>query len=150
MSWKKNQETLDNQANYSSPKSDRLSISTTRVIVRGKFTEDVPSAERAYLKIVKADGKGEIIDLRNLGVNEAIIGRSPDCDIELAVDSVSRKHARVVLRNEEYHIEDMNSTNGVYVNGVKVVKCVLRDNDQIEIGGVKIIFNEEKTLKGRS
>jgi hypothetical protein len=31
---------------------------------------------------------------------------------------------------------------------VKVVKCVLRDNDQIEIGGVKIIYNEEKTLKG--
>jgi pSer/pThr/pTyr-binding forkhead associated (FHA) protein len=112
--------------------------------------EDVPLAERAYLKILKADGKGEIIELGSLGVNEAVIGRSLDCEIRLGVDSVSRKHARVALRNEEYHIEDMNSTNGVYVNGVKVVKCVLRDNDQIEIGGVKIIFNEEKTLKGRS
>ena len=46
-------------------------------------------------------------------------------------------------------MEDMNSTNGVYVNGVRVVKCVLRDNDQIEMGGVKIIFKEEKTLKGK-
>jgi pSer/pThr/pTyr-binding forkhead associated (FHA) protein len=148
MSSKKNQETLNSQANHAPPKSDRLGFSTTRVILRGKFTEDVPSAERAYLKVLKEDGKGVIVELESLGGTETIIGRSPECDISLAVDSVSRKHARVALRNEEYHIEDMNSTNGVYVNGVKVVKCVLRDNDQIEIGGVKIIYNEEKTLKG--
>ena len=117
--------------------------------MRGKFSEEVPLAERAYLEILKEDGENQIIELGNLAGLEATVGRSPDCDIRLAVDSVSRKHARFALRNEEYHIEDMNSTNGVYVNGVRVVKCVLRDNDQIEMGGVKIIFKEEKTLKGR-
>jgi len=111
--------------------------------------EEVPFAERAYLEVLREDGKNQIIELGSLGGADAIIGRGSDCDIRLSVDSVSRKHAKVALRNEEYHIEDMNSTNGVYVNGVRVVKCVLRDNDQIEMGGVKIIFKEEKTLKGR-
>jgi hypothetical protein len=147
MRSKNKQETLDIQADHVRPKSDRVSFTTTKVILRGKFTEDVPSAERAYLKVLNEDGNGEMIELQHFGGIETIIGRGPDCDIRLAVDSVSRKHARVALRNEEYHIEDMNSTNGVYVNGVKVVKCVLRDNDQIEIGGVKILFNEEKTWK---
>ena len=145
----KNRETPNNQVNRAPQESDRLGFSTTRVILRGKFTEEVPSAERAYLKVLKEDGQNEVFELRSLSGTDVIIGRTPDCTIRLTVDSVSRKHARVTLRNDEYHIEDMNSTNGVYVNGVKVVKCVLRDSDQIEIGGIKIIFNEEKTLKAK-
>jgi pSer/pThr/pTyr-binding forkhead associated (FHA) protein len=53
-------------------------------------------------------------------------------------------HARIIYRNEEYQIEDLGSTNGVYVNGIKVEKCILREQDVIEIGGVKILFVEEK------
>jgi pSer/pThr/pTyr-binding forkhead associated (FHA) protein len=78
-----------------------------------------------------------------------IIGRSLECRIRLADESVSTKHARGVFRSEECQIEDLNSTNGVYVNGVRIVKCGLRNNDQIEIGSARLIFNEEKTLKGK-
>jgi pSer/pThr/pTyr-binding forkhead associated (FHA) protein len=149
MRTKKHRESPDRQAKHSSQEGGGPSFSTTRVILRGKYAEEVPFAERAYLEVLGEDGKNRIIELGDLGGSEATIGRGPHCDIRLAVDSVSRKHARIALRNEEYHVEDMNSTNGVYVNGVRVVKCVLRDNDQIEMGGVKIIFKEEKTLKDR-
>lgn len=149
MRSKKQREAPDEGAKHASQEGDGRSFCTTRVILREKFAEEIPLAERAYLEVLREDGKNQIIELGNLGGSEATIGRGPDCDIRLVVDSVSRKHARVALRNEEYHLEDMNSTNGVYVNGLKVVKCVLRDNDQIEMGGVKIIFKEEKTLKGR-
>jgi pSer/pThr/pTyr-binding forkhead associated (FHA) protein len=81
-----------------------------------------------------------------LGERAVVIGRSAECDIQLEVQNVSRKHASVFFHNEEYLIEDLESTNGVFVNGIKVVKCVLRNNDQIEIGGVKLVFNEEKRL----
>jgi pSer/pThr/pTyr-binding forkhead associated (FHA) protein len=77
-----------------------------------------------------------------LGEEEVFIGRAPECLIQLSVENVSRKHARITFRNEEYQIEDLGSTNGVYINGIKVEKCTLRKHDQIEIGGVKIIFNE--------
>ncbi len=50
------------------------------------------------------------------------------------------------LHNEEYLIEDLGSKNGVFVNGIRVVKCILRNSDQIDIGGVKLVFREEKRL----
>jgi pSer/pThr/pTyr-binding forkhead associated (FHA) protein len=81
-----------------------------------------------------------------LSERAVVIGRSAECDIQLGVQNVSRNHAQVVFHDEEYLIEDLESTNGVFVNGIKVVKCVLRNNDQIEIGGVKLVFNEEKRL----
>ena len=142
---KTNREAL-RETHDATPPGDEEAFANTKVISRGKFTEKIYFAERAYFEILRGDGRNEIIEL---GDGDVIVGRSPECDIRLAVDSVSRKHARVIFRNEDYHIEDLNSTNGVYVNGVRVVKCVLRNNDQVEIGGVKIIFNEEKTLKGR-
>lgn len=122
---------------------DRNGFDTTEEISRGKFADLLPQAQRAYLEITGSEEKdGEF----ELGERAVVIGRSADCDIQLGVQNVSRKHAAVVFQNEEYLIEDLESTNGVFVNGIKVVKCVLRNNDQIEIGGVRLVFNEEKRL----
>jgi pSer/pThr/pTyr-binding forkhead associated (FHA) protein len=117
---------------------------TTVEMDRDRLPGELPVALRARFEIIASDGRNDIIDL---GDHEILIGRSPKCDIHIPFESVSRKHARVTFRNEEYFIEDLDSTNGLYVNGIKVEKCVLRNNDQIEIGGVKILFHEEKTLK---
>ncbi len=122
---------------------DRNGFDTTAEIPRGKFADLMPLSQRAYLEITGSEEKDGIFEL---GESSVVIGRSTECDIQLGVQNVSRKHARVFLQNEEYLIEDMESTNGVFVNGIKVVRCVLRNNDQIEIGGVKLVFNEEKRL----
>jgi len=122
---------------------DRNGFDTTDEIPRGKFAAIMPVAQRAYLEVTGSEEKDGIFEL---GETEVVIGRSTECDIQLGVQNVSRKHARVLFQNEEYLIEDLGSTNGVFVNGIKVAKCVLRSNDQIEIGGVKLVFNEEKRL----
>ena len=121
-----------------------VDFSTTSQIKRETFTGKVPVARRAYFEVVAHDENNQSIELRE---GEIIVGRSPKSDIHLPVDNVSRRHARILFRNEEYHIEDLNSTNGLYVNGIRVEKCALRNNDQIEIGGVKILFREEMTFK---
>ena len=123
---------------------DDVNFSTTSQIKRETFTGKIPVARRAYFEVVSYDEKNESIEL---GEREVIVGRSPKSDIHIPIDNVSRRHARILFRNEEYHIEDLNSTNGLYVNGIRVEKCVLRNNDQIEIGGVKILFREEMTFK---
>ena len=82
-----------------------------------------------------------------LGEEDIIIGRVTECDIQLMVENVSRKHARITYRNEEYQIEDLGSTNGIYINGIKVEKCILRNQDLLEVGGVKILFKEEKVVE---
>jgi len=122
---------------------DRDGFDTTEEIPMGKFAALMPVSQRAYLEITGSKEKDGIFEL---GETEVVLGRSTECDIQLGVQNVSRKHARVVFQNEEYLIEDLGSTNGVFVNGIKVAKCVLRGNDQIEIGGVKLVFNEEKSV----
>jgi len=69
-----------------------------------------------------------------------LIGRSEKCDISLKLSNVSRNHARIHYIDETYIIEDLESTNGTYVNNVRIKKCALHDHDQIKIGGAKILF----------
>ena len=118
--------------------------STTVELYMGSFVGEIPSKHRAYMEIISPGDKNEVIEL---GEGDIHIGRSPKCEIQLQVKNVSRKHARVFFRNEEYHIEDLGSTNGTYVNGIRVEKCILRNHDQVEIGGVRVLFKEEKTLQ---
>ena len=123
--------------------NDQLVHASTIQFNRDVLTGRFAVKQHAYLEVLCPDQRSEIFEL---GEGEAIIGRSKQCDIQLPFEDVSRRHARVMFRNEEYHLEDLDSTNGVHVNSVKVVKCVLRNNDQIEIGGVKILFSEEKII----
>jgi len=118
--------------------------SATIQVPREAFIGEIPMKQRAYLEITGISKKVKVVELRR---EETVIGRTSECDIPLPSNNVSRKHACVGFRNEEYHIKDLNSTNGVYVNGVKIEKCVLRNLDQIEIGGIKLLFNEEQTLE---
>jgi two-component system cell cycle response regulator len=64
-----------------------------------------------------------------------VIGRSGDADLQLDRESVSRKHARIVHPEDGvWRIEDLGSTNGVYVNDAKVIDHRLADGDIIKIG----------------
>ena len=125
---------------------ERDGFTTTVEMVRTNLSETVPVRERAYLQILSPQERKRVIEL---GDKDIVMGRSPECDIQFIVENVSRRHARVFFHNEEYMIEDLESTNGLFVNGVKVVRCALRNNDQIELGGVKLLFNEEKGLQPR-
>lgn len=117
---------------------------STRELAREKVIEQIPI--KPCLKIVGLEGKNKVI---YLGEEEITIGRSSECDIQLPVNTVSGKHARIIFRNEGFVLEDLGSRNGTYVNGVKTVKCILRNNDQVTTGGVRIIFVEETELPGK-
>jgi pSer/pThr/pTyr-binding forkhead associated (FHA) protein len=114
-------------------------FSSTQEIPRKTFVGRIPTIQHAFLEIMD-DEKRRI----TLGEDDVTIGRTPECDIQILASNVSRKHARILYHNEEYRIEDLGSTNGIFVNGVKVERCVLRKHDVLEIGGIKILFIEEK------
>src|ERR687889_387818 len=75
-----------------------------------------------------------------LARNEIVLGRGADCDIQVDRDSVSRRHARVYRTGESWSVEDLQSTNGSYVNDVPVTKSVLRDADFLKIGAAIFKF----------
>jgi len=65
------------------------------------------------------------------------IGRTPDNNIVLECKYVSNSHARIYLKNNSYVVRDMNSTNGTFLNDVKVERpTVIKNDDLINVGGV--------------
>src|SRR5688572_13970855 len=72
--------------------------------------------------------------------NEIVLGRGADCDIQVDRDSVSRRHARVFRSGESWSVEDLQSTNGSYVNDVPVDRSVLRYGDFVKIGAAIFKF----------
>lgn len=65
---------------------------------------------------------------------DIFIGRSPECDIILKEPSVSWKHAVIRIEPNGWHIEDLNSTNGTFVNERQIQSASLTSNDRIHIG----------------
>jgi pSer/pThr/pTyr-binding forkhead associated (FHA) protein len=68
------------------------------------------------------------------------LGRGPDNDLVMADSAVSRYHARIIDRQAIFHIEDLGSLNGTYVNGVKTASRLLKDFDIIRLGHHLLIF----------
>ena len=68
------------------------------------------------------------------------IGRAPGCELHVDSSSVSRHHALILLGMREAIIEDLNSTNGVILNGRKVTRQVLNDGDVLTIGEIQFRF----------
>lgn len=68
------------------------------------------------------------------------LGRSRTNNIKLATEDASRKHCQIVKTPIGYKISDLKSSNGTYVNGVKISEKELVDGDKIQIGQIKILF----------
>ncbi|PIQ24575.1 hypothetical protein COW36_11195 [bacterium (Candidatus Blackallbacteria) CG17_big_fil_post_rev_8_21_14_2_50_48_46] len=72
------------------------------------------------------------------------IGRSKDNDLVFDHPKVSRNHARIFLENGHYTVQDLNSTNYVFVNGVRVKQKQLEVNDRIQISSdIHLVYSEE-------
>jgi Protein of unknown function (DUF3662)/FHA domain len=73
--------------------------------------------------------------------SRALLGRSKECDIRLSDPNVSRRHAEVRQEGTTYWIVDLDSTNGVLVNGRREKRAKLDDGDKITLGSTDIVFN---------
>jgi hypothetical protein len=72
-----------------------------------------------------------------------VIGRSRDCDIQLADANVSRRHAELRQEGASYWIVDLGSTNGLEVNGKRVKRAKLQSGDTIMLGSTELRFARE-------
>jgi pSer/pThr/pTyr-binding forkhead associated (FHA) protein len=82
------------------------------------------------------DGKTFVIDRPR-----AVIGRSSRCDFVVDDPNVSRRHAELQRRGADWYVVDLDSTNGVAVNGKQVRSARLAPGDEIALGTVRLRFN---------
>jgi pSer/pThr/pTyr-binding forkhead associated (FHA) protein len=85
-------------------------------------------------------GGGDTIPLIR---EELTLGRRESCDIRLNFPNISGLHAQLQFRNGYWYIRDMNSTNGVKVQGVRVQEKLLHPRDEITIGKKKYTIEYE-------
>jgi hypothetical protein len=84
------------------------------------------------------EGQTREVDKRRL-----VIGRSKECDVQLADPNVSRRHAELRQEGAAYWIIDLDSTNGLEVNGRRLKRAKLESGDRVTIGTTEITFSRE-------
>jgi hypothetical protein len=102
--------------------------------------EDVVSEQGAALVI--RSGGGRVGESFPLSGDRMGIGRRPDADVFLDDVTVSRDHALLVHRPDGWHIDDLGSLNGTYVNRRRIETQLLSDGDELQVGKWKLTFLE--------
>jgi predicted component of type VI protein secretion system len=82
---------------------------------------------------------------------EVTVGRGPDRDIVISDGEISRQHALFRIEGQSYTVADLHTSNGTYVNGMRVSRHQLRPGDTVELGPARISFRQEtESPKGKN
>ncbi len=138
-------------------------IATRMVQPRGESAEPQPEAGATMIykqktpvaqqtEAVSPEELGmekELVTLTSDGVRHevtkrrVVLGRSRECDLQLADPNVSRRHAELRQEGATYWIVDLDSTNGIEVNGQHTRRAKLDNGDTIKLGSTEVVFGRE-------
>ncbi len=93
----------------------------------------------ARLEVLYRD---QLVGEYRIGPGKTIIGRTADNDVQIQSRFVSRHHAQVVSDEKQSVLEDLNSTNGVFIRSERVKHQVLADGDIIQLGEHKLLYRD--------
>jgi hypothetical protein len=114
--------------------------SGSRDKLRG-LTADLPASPPARLKRLRS-----WLTPRSLGLPPAdeleearlVIGRSSGCQLVLADDTVSRRHAELFVEDGRWLLRDLDSSNGTWLNGRRIIEAEVRAGDVLHLGGCRL------------
>jgi pSer/pThr/pTyr-binding forkhead associated (FHA) protein len=107
------------------------------------------TATDSHVTRIEVRTDDEITDVLSFPLGRVIIGRSPDNEIYIKSKFVSRHHAQLVSDENGCVIEDLNSTNGVFVGEKQVKKYRLRDGDVISLGVHALVYHDLRRHEAR-
>jgi pSer/pThr/pTyr-binding forkhead associated (FHA) protein len=82
---------------------------------------------------------------------ETIIGRRQDCDLRIRSSEVSRRHCLLSFQDGVLHVEDLDSVNGTFLNGVRVAgRQVIRPGDRLEVGPIQFLVEYALSREARA
>ena len=86
--------------------------------------------------------KDRVVSVHELTPGRIVIGRTEDNDIRIDSKFVSRHHAQVTTNSETSIIEDLNSTNGMFIGAKRLKKRRLRDGDVVAVGAHQLVYKD--------
>lgn len=87
---------------------------------------------------------GQEQHLYELDKPRMVVGREPSCDVPIDNLGISRQHCAFINKGEAFVVQDLGSSNGTYVNGIKVTERFLNDGDEVIIGKYTLKFRNER------
>ena len=99
---------------------------------------------------IEVRSEGESLSTHSFPPGRVIVGRSPDNEIYIRSKFVSRHHAQLVSDESGCVIEDLNSTNGVFVGERQVKKYRLRDGDVVSLGVHELVYRDLRATEKNS
>src|SRR5579863_6060422 len=94
--------------------------------------------------------EGRTVMERELKPGRLVIGRTTDNDLQIDSKFISRHHCQIVTQADSCLIEDLNSTNGIYVQSKRVRRYNLNDGDVVQVGQHEIMYIDERMPRMRS
>jgi len=80
----------------------------------------------------------------DLGEEKTTVGRLADNTLQIEDASVSSHHAELFIESGKYHLLDLGSTNGTFVNGEAVTAAILNHGDEVRFGRIETVFSGEE------
>ena len=93
---------------------------------------------------------GEVVTEHTFGAGRAIAGRAPNNEIYIKSKYVSRHHAQLTSDDSGCFLEDLNSTNGLYVGDKRIKRRQLRDGDVISLGEHELVYTDLREAQTQS
>jgi general secretion pathway protein A len=114
-------------------------------LMRPALVESTPVVGRILLA-----SEGKTVVERELKPGRLVIGRTPDNDLQIDSKFISRHHCQIVTQQDSCLIEDLNSTNGIYVQSKRVRRHNLNDGDVVQVGQHEIMYIDERAPRVRN
>jgi type II secretory pathway predicted ATPase ExeA len=124
---------------------------TNRMKVLSMERTPPPSGESSHVvgRILLAS-EGKTVVERELKPGRLVIGRTPDNDLQIDSKFISRHHCQIVTQPDSCLIEDLNSTNGIFVQSKRVRRHNLNDGDVVQVGQHEIMYIDERSPRLRN
>ena len=119
----------------------------TTTSVRQRPRRDAAVSPLARLQVLDGSHTQQEIPLLP---GRIIIGRTPDNDVQIDSRFISRHHCQITTTQQACIIEDLNSTNGLYVRSLRVHRHYLRDGDVVLIGKHELVYLDERMAHARA
>lgn len=111
--------------------------------------QESPYAADATVGRILVAFEGKTTLERELKPGRLIIGRTPENDLQIDSKFISRHHCQIVTRGDTCVIEDLNSTNGIYVQSKRVRRHNLNDGDVVHVGQHELMYIDERAPRLR-